>query len=64
MSDGVRVVCLDSRGDVLAHHYGTNQCERLAIPFFLPVQQEFHLHFGEPAADTLGECKLGTLFGA
>lgn len=38
MSDGVRVVCLDNRGDVLAHQYGINQCEGLAIPFFLPVQ--------------------------
>lgn len=54
MSGGSKVVCLDSSGDVLALQWETNQSVRGWLHFFLQVQQELHLNFGELAADVLG----------
>lgn len=54
MSGGLKVVCLDSPGDVLALQQETNQCVRGWLHFFLYDQQESHLNFGEPVADNLG----------
>lgn len=53
VSGGLKVVCLDSPEDVLALQRETNQCVRGWLHFFFYDQQESHLNFGEPAADTL-----------
>lgn len=54
VSDGSKVLCLDSPGDVLALQQETDQCVRGWLHIFLYDQQESHLNFGEQAADTLG----------